>query len=127
MNWSRYGSPLTFSFSVLQHTTFSTPLLLGLYGLLISPGKGLLLLHPDRVGGPDRSRIDVAAVASRGGVICPNHCGRDRFLCGVRILDRRLELGAALYPADCAAADFGGGRLGARQSDQGCDARSWAG
>jgi hypothetical protein len=46
MNWSRYGSPLTFSFSVLQHTTFSTPLLLGLYGLLISPGKGLLLYTP---------------------------------------------------------------------------------
>ena len=46
MNWSRYGSPLTFSFSVLQHTTFSTPLLLGLYGLLLSPGKGLLFYTP---------------------------------------------------------------------------------
>ena len=46
MNWSRYGSPLTFGFSVLQHTTFSTPLLLGLYGLLLSPGKGLLFYNP---------------------------------------------------------------------------------
>ena len=46
MNWTRYGSPLTFSFSVLQHTTFSTPLLLGLYGLLLSPGKGLLFYTP---------------------------------------------------------------------------------
>jgi hypothetical protein len=45
-NWSRYGSPLTFGFSALQHTSFTTPLLLGLYGLLISPGKGLLLYNP---------------------------------------------------------------------------------
>ncbi len=45
-NWSRYGSPLTFGFSALQHTSFSTPLVLGLYGLLISPGKGLLLYNP---------------------------------------------------------------------------------
>jgi len=46
MNWSRYGSPLTFGFSALQHTTFSTPLSLGLYGLLLSPGKGLLFYNP---------------------------------------------------------------------------------
>jgi hypothetical protein len=46
MNWSRYGSPLMFGFSALQHTTFSTPLLLGLYGLLLSPGKGLLFYNP---------------------------------------------------------------------------------
>lgn len=46
MNWSRYGSPLSFGFSALQHTSFTTPLLLGLYGLLISPGKGLLLYNP---------------------------------------------------------------------------------
>jgi hypothetical protein len=45
-NWSRYGSPLTFGFSALQHTTFSTPVVIGLYGLLISPGKGLLLYNP---------------------------------------------------------------------------------
>lgn len=45
-NWARYGSPLTFGFSALQHTSFTTPLLLGLYGLLISPGKGLLLYNP---------------------------------------------------------------------------------
>jgi hypothetical protein len=45
-NGSRYGSPLTFGFSALQHTSFTTPLLLGLYGLLISPGKGLLLYNP---------------------------------------------------------------------------------
>ncbi|GEM_PF-3430615 len=46
LNWSRFGSPLTFSFSILQHTSFTTPLMLGLYGLLISPGKGLLLYNP---------------------------------------------------------------------------------
>ncbi len=46
INWSRYGSPLTFGFSALQHTSFTTPVLLGLYGLLISPGKGLLLYNP---------------------------------------------------------------------------------
>lgn len=46
LNGSRYGSPLTFGFSALQHTSFTTPLLLGLYGLLISPGKGLLLYNP---------------------------------------------------------------------------------
>jgi len=45
-NWTRYGSPLTFGFSALQHTSFTTPLLLGLYGLLISPGKGLLFYNP---------------------------------------------------------------------------------
>ncbi len=46
LNWSRYGSPLTFGFSALQHTAFTTPLPLGLYGLVISPGKGLLLYNP---------------------------------------------------------------------------------
>ena len=46
LNWSRYSSTLTFVFSALQHTTFTTPLVLGLYGLLISPGKGLLLYTP---------------------------------------------------------------------------------
>jgi hypothetical protein len=46
LNWSRYGSPLSFGFSALQHTTFSTPPLLGLYGLLLSPGKGLLFYNP---------------------------------------------------------------------------------
>ena len=51
INWSRYGSPLTFSFTTLQHTTFSTPLLLGLYGLLLSPGKGLLVYTPIAVLG----------------------------------------------------------------------------
>jgi hypothetical protein len=45
-NWSRYGSPLAFGFSALQHTSFTTPLLLGLFGLLISPGKGLLFYNP---------------------------------------------------------------------------------
>lgn len=45
-NWQRFGSPTTFGFSVLQHTTFTTPLVLGAYGLLISPGKGLLLYTP---------------------------------------------------------------------------------
>jgi hypothetical protein len=46
INWTRYGSPLTFGFSALQHTTFTTPIILGLYGLLISPGKGLVLYNP---------------------------------------------------------------------------------
>ena len=46
LNLSRYGSPLTFGFSALQHTSFSTPLALGMYGLLISPGKGMLLYNP---------------------------------------------------------------------------------
>ncbi len=46
INWSRYGSPLTFGYSSLQNYTFEAPLWLGLYGLLISPGKGLLLYAP---------------------------------------------------------------------------------
>ncbi len=45
-NWQRFGSPTTFGFSALQHTSFVTPVVVGLYGLLISPGKGLLLYNP---------------------------------------------------------------------------------
>ena len=45
-NWLLYGSPTTFSFSTLQHTSFTTPILLGIYGLLFSPGKGLLIYNP---------------------------------------------------------------------------------
>jgi hypothetical protein len=45
-NWQRFGSPATFGFSALQHTSFVTPVSVGLYGLLISPGKGLLLYNP---------------------------------------------------------------------------------
>ncbi len=45
-NWLRFGSPTSFGFSALQHTSFTTPIVLGVYGLLISPGKGLLLYNP---------------------------------------------------------------------------------
>lgn len=45
-NWLRFGSPTNFGFSELQHTSFTTPIVLGVYGLLISPGKGLLLYNP---------------------------------------------------------------------------------
>jgi hypothetical protein len=46
LNWVRYGSPLTSGYSLLQQATFSTPLPVGLYGLLFSPGKGLLFYSP---------------------------------------------------------------------------------
>ncbi len=45
-NWLRFGAPTSFGFSALQHTSFTTPIVLGVYGLLISPGKGLLLYNP---------------------------------------------------------------------------------
>jgi hypothetical protein len=46
-NWVRFGSPVTVGYANwVPDTGFGTPLLLGLYGLLISPGKGLLIYNP---------------------------------------------------------------------------------
>jgi 4-amino-4-deoxy-L-arabinose transferase-like glycosyltransferase len=43
-NWARFGSPLTTGY--LPEETFSTPFLEGLYGLLLSPGRGLFWYNP---------------------------------------------------------------------------------
>jgi hypothetical protein len=43
-NWVRYGHPLVTGYRVDE--TFDTPFLLGAYGLLFSPGKGLFLYAP---------------------------------------------------------------------------------
>ena len=46
-NWLRFGSPLITSYAAWQpETGFGTPIVVGLYGLLLSPGKGLLLYNP---------------------------------------------------------------------------------
>jgi hypothetical protein len=45
VNWLRWGAPLDFGYHH-PYETFSTPLLQGLYGLLLSPGKGLLVYAP---------------------------------------------------------------------------------
>ncbi len=44
-NWYRWGSPFDFGYHSDQET-FTTPLHVGLYGLLLSPGKGLLVYAP---------------------------------------------------------------------------------
>lgn len=43
-NILRFGNPLTLGYAA--GTTFTTPLLTGLFGLLLSPGKGLLWFSP---------------------------------------------------------------------------------
>jgi hypothetical protein len=43
-DWVRYGNPLATGYRADE--TFSTPILLGLYGLLFSPGKGLFVYVP---------------------------------------------------------------------------------
>ncbi|HSR32022.1 MAG TPA: phospholipid carrier-dependent glycosyltransferase, partial [Anaerolineae bacterium] len=43
-NWLRFGSPLTTGY--LPEERFATPFFEGLYGLLLSPGKGLLWYSP---------------------------------------------------------------------------------
>jgi hypothetical protein len=43
-DWARYGNPLATGYR--SDETFSTPLALGLYGLLFSPGKGLFPYAP---------------------------------------------------------------------------------
>lgn len=43
-NWARYGSPLTTGYRADE--TFDNPILLGMYGLLFSPGKGLFVYTP---------------------------------------------------------------------------------
>lgn len=46
-NWLRFGSPLTASYTDgIPGTGFNTPLFIGLFGLLFSPGKGLLIYNP---------------------------------------------------------------------------------
>lgn len=46
-NTLRYGSPLqTGDSQIVAEIGFNTPLLFGLYGLLLSPGKGLFLYNP---------------------------------------------------------------------------------
>ncbi len=43
-NWARYGSPLVTGYRADE--TFDNPILLGMYGLLFSPGKGLFVYVP---------------------------------------------------------------------------------
>ncbi len=43
-NWMRYGNPLSTGYRADE--TFDNPILLGLYGLLFSPGKGLFIYVP---------------------------------------------------------------------------------
>jgi hypothetical protein len=43
-NWVRYGNPLSTGYRADE--TFDNPILLGLYGLLFSPGKGLFVYVP---------------------------------------------------------------------------------
>jgi hypothetical protein len=43
-DWVRYGNPLATGYRADE--TFNTPLLLGMYGLLFSPGKGLFVYIP---------------------------------------------------------------------------------
>lgn len=46
-NWLRFGTPLTVGYADwVPGTGFETPLILGLFGLLISPGKGVLWYNP---------------------------------------------------------------------------------
>jgi hypothetical protein len=45
VNWLRWGSPLDFGYHH-AYETFDTPAWVGLYGLLASPGKGLLVYAP---------------------------------------------------------------------------------
>lgn len=44
INWLKWGSPLHFGYRGREQ--FSTNALVGLAGLLVSPGKGLLVLAP---------------------------------------------------------------------------------
>lgn len=43
-NWARYGNPINSGYR--PDETFDTPFFLGAYGLLFSPGKGLLVFSP---------------------------------------------------------------------------------
>jgi hypothetical protein len=46
-NMVRFGSPISIGYANwIPDTGFDVPILLGLYGLLISPGKGMLLYNP---------------------------------------------------------------------------------
>jgi len=45
LNWYRFGSPFDFGYGE-EATQFTTPLLTGLYGLLLSPNKGLIFYAP---------------------------------------------------------------------------------
>ncbi len=45
INWQRWEDPLDFGHRH-AHETFSTPLLTGLYGLTVAPGKGLFVYAP---------------------------------------------------------------------------------
>ncbi len=46
-SWVRFGTPLAIGYANwVEDTGFATPMLLGMYGLLISPGKGLLVYNP---------------------------------------------------------------------------------
>ncbi len=52
-NVARFDSPVAFSYSTwVADTGFDVPILLGLFGLLISPGKGLLIYNPIAWLGP---------------------------------------------------------------------------
>lgn len=46
-NWLRFGSPLTTSYAAWQpETGFGTPIMVGVFGLWLSVGKGMLIYNP---------------------------------------------------------------------------------
>ncbi len=52
LNWARFGHPLASAYAdQTEGIQFTTPLLAGLYGLLLSPGKGMFFFSPALVLG----------------------------------------------------------------------------
>jgi len=82
-NLLRYGSPVAFGY---QGEGFTTPLLVGLYGLLVSPGKGLIFFAPPvllaplglaafwRSGRP-RLRAEAVCIAVQAGIVLVFYAG----------------------------------------------------
>ena len=80
-NALRYGTPFTFGY---EQEGFTTPLLTGLYGLILSPGKGILWFAPPVVlgviglgvwlRGPDTGRrAEAALIAGQAAIVLGFH------------------------------------------------------
>jgi hypothetical protein len=80
-NALRYGTPFTFGY---EQEGFTTPLLTGLYGLIFSPGKGIVWFAPPvvlgvvglvgRLRGPDgRLRAEALLIAGQAAIVLGFH------------------------------------------------------
>jgi hypothetical protein len=128
-NLARFGSPLASGYGD-ETSAFTTPLLTGLTGLLLSPGKSLFLYAPvAAIGAGGRAVAMAAAASGNNAAAVAGHCACGA-VCALARMGWRRGLGSASVAAGCAAAGAAGGAgvrtrgIGRTGATPGCRNRS---